>query len=114
MRVFSRSRTRITRSEVHVHYTGNRLPGPPPRIGLTRSREEREGEMCGSTRIHILTLRLRGFASSREHRSPAKPLATASFFTQVQRRVAVKNLRMTLTLASVTPGGRPTPSLGVG
>src|SRR5260370_39774701 len=59
-----------------------------------------EGEMCGSTRIHILTLCLRGFASSREHRSPAKPLATASFFTQVQRRVAVKKLRMTQTVVS--------------
>src|SRR5258708_5979568 len=71
-----------------------------------KPRRTRRGkrEMCGLARIHILTLRLRGFASSREHRSPAKPPARSKFSSpRFSVRLAVKGLGITLILDLSTP-----------
>src|SRR5258708_30344245 len=56
--------------------------GQPQRPGSREAAKNAKGKkpkVCGLARIHILTLYLRGFASSREPRSPPKPPATARF-----------------------------------
>src|SRR5258708_33201495 len=74
---------RIKLSEVRGHYSSNRLPWPAPESGSREAAKnaKEEAGMCGLARIYSLTPRLRGFASSREHRSPAKPSVTAGFFS---------------------------------